>query len=411
MKKLKKSIAAAVILLVIALTLGFTYTYLFGAMTRDRELDTADLSVVDTTNIVREKEKTPVISEGILDEDGNLSEFCLPDEALAILNRTTEKETSPPDTETVPPETETSLPETTVETTAAESAIDITPPETSAETNPPDTAVETTAAKTAEEENRSYLLPGADKIKTFVLYGLDVKQASDAIILTAVDPVHTKLKIISIARDTYSYIKDKDAHTKLNYAYSMGGAALAIKTLNENFHLNIEDYVSVDFQQAKDVVDALGGADVTLDETELLYLGSPEGISVGKAHLNGEYTVAYSRLREMDNDLVRNTRQREVIASLFEQLKSLGLTEYPNLIRSTAAMCTTSFTNAELLSLGTSLLSMKNCTFEQYNYPNASTECWSGEINEQFYFVYDLDLVSDEIYKIIYEDLYVSAYH
>lgn len=89
----------------------------------------------------------------------------------------------------------------------------------------------------------------------------------------------------------------------------------------------------------------------------------------------------------------------------------LGLGEYPNLIRSTAAMCTTSFTNAELLSLGTSLLSMKNCTFEQYNYPNANTECWSGEINEQFYFVYDLDLVSDEIYKIIYEDLYVSAYN
>ena len=397
------------ILLVIALTLGFTYTYLFGAMTRDRELDTADLSVVDTTNIVREKEKTPVISEGILDEDGNLSEFCLPDEALAILNRTTEKETSPP--ETNPPETETSPPETSPpETNPPET--ETSPPETSPpETNLPETAVETTAAKTVEKENRSYLLPGADKIKTFVLYGLDVKQASDAIILVALDTVHTKLKIISIARDTYAYVKDKGAHTKLNYAYSMGGAALAIKTLNENFHLNIEDYVSVDFQQAKDVVDALGGADVILDETELLYLGSPEGISVGKAHLNGEYTVAYSRLREMDNDLVRNTRQREVIASLFEQLKTLGLTEYPNLIRSTAAMCTTSFTNAELLSLGTSLLSMKNCTFEQYNYPNASTECWSGEINEQFYFVYDLDLVSDEIYKIIYEDLYVSAYH
>ena len=398
----KGKIIALVVALLIPATLVACYQYLFGKMDRDTFVVPESLSVVDTGNIVR----TPTIeretvSEGILDEDGNLTDLKLPEEALAILEAATaeasEKETV---TET---ESET---ETETETKA---------PETKApETKPPETRpVETKPVGDAVQLNQhvSYLLPGSDKIKVFVAYGLDAKTASDVIILTAVDPIHNKVKIISIARDTYSYISEKGAHSKLNYAYSMGGPALAVKTLNENFYLHVEDYVSVDFEQITSLVDIMGGVDVELREDEIQAITAFRDIMTpGVNHLNGEQALSYARLRYIDNDLSRNTRQRKIVASLYEKFKGLSVAKYPELIRQTAGLCATSFTDAEILSLGTTVLGMKNCTFEQYNFPNANTDCWTGYIDELLYFVYDTSIVSDQIYKIIYEDYYVSGY-
>ena len=147
-----------------------------------------------------------------------------------------------------------------------------------------------------------------------------------------------------------------------------------------------------------------------INEKELEHLGYPEGLSTGINKLNGSQALAYSRIRKIDNDLVRNDRQREVLESVFSNLRATKITNYPTLIRKAAGMCATSLTDTELISLGTTFFSMKNCTFEQYNFPNANTDCWGGLIDEVFYWVYDLAKVSDEIYRIIYEDLYVSGY-
>lgn len=397
----KGRIIALVVALLIPTAMVAGYQYLFGRMDRDKFVVPESLSVVDTGNIVRVPTiEQETVSEGILDEDGNLTDLKLPEEAIAILEAatadTTETETVPEtevvqETETAP-ETETKAPETK------------TPETKPVETKPVGDAVQL-------NQHMSYLLPGSDKIKVFVSYGLDAKTASDVIILTAVDPIHNKVKIISIARDTYSYISEKGAHSKLNYAYSMGGAPLAVKTLNENFYLHVEDYVAVDFEQITSLVDVMGGVDVELREDEIQAITAFRDIMTpGVNHLNGEQALSYARLRYIDNDLSRNTRQRKIVASLYEKFKGLSVAKYPELIRETAGLCATSFTDAEILSLGTTVLGMKNCTFEQYNFPNASTDCWTGYIDELLYFVYDTSIVSDQIYKIIYEDYYVSGY-
>ena len=409
----KGRIIALVVALLIPATLVACYQYLFGKMDRDRFTAPESLSVVDTGNIVRVPTiEQETVSEGILDEDGNLTDLKLPYEALAILEEatadTTERKTET-ETET---KTETeSETETETETKAPETKA----PETKApETRPPETKpVETRPIGDAVQLDKhvSYLLPGSDKIKVFVVYGLDAKTASDVIILTAVDPIHNKVKIISIARDTYSYISEKGAHSKLNYAYSMGGPTLAVKTLNENFYLHVEDYVAVNFEQTASLVDIMGGVDVELreDEIEAIY-AFRDVMTPGVNHLNGEQALSYARLRYIDNDLSRNTRQRKIVAALYDKFRTLNVTKYPELIRETAGLCATSFTDAELLSLGTTVLGMKSCTFEQYNFPNANTSCWTGYIDELLYFVYDTSIVSDQIYKIIYEDYYVSGY-
>lgn len=405
----KGRIIALIVALLIPAALIASYQYLFGKMDRDSFTVPESLSVVDTGNIVRVPTiEQETVSEGILDENGNLTDLKLPTEALAILEAAT-SDTTP--RETVP-ETET---ETESETETETKAPETKPPETKPiETKPPETKpAETKPIGDAVQLDKhvSYLLPGSNKIKVFVVYGLDAKTASDVIILTAVDPLHNKVKIISIARDTYSYISDKGAHSKLNYAYSMGGPTLAVKALNENFYLHVEDYVSVNFDQTTSLVDILGGVDVELREDEIEAIHMFRDIMVpGMNHLNGEQALSYARLRYIDNDLSRNTRQRKIVAALYDKFRTLNITKYPELIRETAGMCSTSFTDAELLSLGTTVLGMKNCTFEQYNFPNANTSCWTGYIDELLYFVYDTSIVSDQIYKIIYEDYYVSGY-
>lgn len=391
----KGRIIALVLVLLIPATLVACYQYLFGKMDRDVFVAPESLAVVDTGNIVRVPTiEQETVSEGILDENGNLTDLKLPDEALEILKAA---ETETIETEKIP-ETET---ESETETKTPETKAPETKP---AETKPQGEAVQL-------DQHVSYLLPGADKIKVFVVYGLDAKTASDVIILAAVDPIHNKVKIISVARDTYSYISEKGAHSKLNYAYSMGGPTLAVKTLNENFYLHIEDYIAVDFEQVTKLVDMMGGVDVELREDEIEAIAAFRDVMTpGVNHLNGEQALLYARLRYIDNDLSRNTRQRKIVAALYEKFKGLNVTKYPELIRETAGLCSTSFSDAELLSLGTTVLGMKNCTFEQYSFPNANTSCWTGYIDELLYFVYDTSIVSDQMYKIIYEDYYVSGY-
>ena len=391
----KGRIIALVLVLLIPATLVACYQYLLGKMDRDVFVAPESLAVVDTGNIVRVPTiEQETVSEGILDEDGNLTDLKLPDEALEILKAA---ETETIETEKIP-ETET---ESETETKTPETKAPETKP---AETKPQGEAVQL-------DQHVSYLLTGADKIKVFVVYGLDAKTASDVIILTAVDPIHNKVKIISVARDTYSYISEKGAHSKLNYAYSMGGPTLAVKTLNENFYLHIEDYIAVDFEQVTKLVDIMGGVDVELREDEIEAIAAFRDVMTpGVNHLNGEQALLYARLRYIDNDLSRNTRQRKIVAALYEKFKGLNVTKYPELIRETAGLCSTSFSDAELLSLGTTVLGMKNCTFEQYSFPNANTSCWTGYIDELLYFVYDTSIVSDQMYKIIYEDYYVSGY-
>ena len=62
--------------------------------------------------------------------------------------------------------------------------------------------------------------------------------------------------------------------TKLCHAYFYGGPQLAMETLNSNFDLNIRDYATVNFDQMADIIDAVGGVDIEVDENELFYTNS-----------------------------------------------------------------------------------------------------------------------------------------
>ena len=63
-----------------------------------------------------------------------------------------------------------------------------------------------------------------------------------------------KIKLTSIARDTYVTV-DGYGQTKINHAYAYEGPELAIKTINENFDMNIQGFVTVNFSQLAEIID------------------------------------------------------------------------------------------------------------------------------------------------------------
>lgn len=261
----------------------------------------------------------------------------------------------------------------------------------------------------SKQENPSYLLEGSEQISTFVLYGTDKKGSSDSIILLSVDRVHKKIKMISIARDSYVTIPQWGSHAKINYAYAWGGAQMAVSTLNYNFFLNVTDYITVNMDQLADIIDLVGGVEVDLNWSEVQSLSKYRGVQYGKCVLGGEAAVMYSRLRG-DSEINRTGRQREVLTSLMTSVSKMPLTDYPEFIRTCLGMCTTSFNTEELMDIALEVV-QNNYDIESYALLD-EVDYWGGILGEEryFYCVYDLNRASDVIYRIIYEDLYVSGY-
>lgn len=111
-----------------------------------------------------------------------------------------------------------------------------------------------------------------EKVRNIALLGLDTRQdnnvgRSDAIVILTIDKEHNKLKLTSIARDTYVAI-DGHSKDKLTHAYAYGKSQLAVKTLNQNFDLEIKDYVTMNFYGLARVIDYIGGVDINVTEAE-----------------------------------------------------------------------------------------------------------------------------------------------
>lgn len=240
---------------------------------------------------------------------------------------------------------------------------------------------------TGKAPRSSYLSSDAGKIQVFVLFGLDGVDSSDSVMLVALDRVHQKIKLISLARDSYVFIPEFASFSK-------------------------SDYIAVDFEQLAQIIDRIGGVTVNIDEDEARYLSNYPNVHVGDCLLDGKTAVSYARIRKSsatDSDRKRTGRQREVILSILNTLQTMPLSQYPGFVRDCLGMCATSFEAETLLTMAAETLG-QNYTVEQYFFPEGQVDWWAGLIKEYFYYVYDLRRASDRIYRIIYEELYISGY-
>lgn len=261
-------------------------------------------------------------------------------------------------------------------------------------------------------------------ITNIALFGLDsrsrvtddrtkaMKGLSDSIIILSVNTNDNTVKLTSILRDSYVPV-DGHGTRKITEAYSLGGAALAIKTINKNFGLNITDYVAVSLFQLWKVIDFMGGIDIHITEAErkeLNRLSNSEGFGVQKVkeagfvHLNGGQAMIYARIRKIDGENFRALRQQKVLTCLFEKAKNLSVSKYPSLLKSIMQHVETSLSYSEIMEFAP-MLATKDITLQKTSVPGDEVIAEGGifpDTHGSWVWKYDLDEATNYIRKWIY---------
>lgn len=257
-------------------------------------------------------------------------------------------------------------------------------------------------------------------IKNIALFGVDAEDGgagrSDSMMIATIDPIHKKLKVTSLMRDSYVNIEGYGMD-KLNHAYAFGGPQLAIKTINENFGLNVEDFATVNFSSLPIIIDILGGIDLEITDEELLYINSYvdelnglEGTSSphitysGVQHLDGTQALAYSRIRyTTGGDYERTHRHRLVLSALFEKLAATPASSYTTILNSLLPYVQTNLSASDIISLGTKVIGLGTTTLEQDRFPRDEF-AESTSIDGIYYLNYDKDATIQQVRDYIFAD-------
>ncbi len=161
---------------------------------------------------------------------------------------------------------------------------------------------------------------------------------SDTIMIASINQDTGDCKLVSVYRDTYLNLSN-DSYNKCNAAYAKGGPEQAINMLNMNLDMNITDFVTVGFAGLTDAIDALGGVDIEVDESEISHLNNYQlciaedlkreytpVTETGRQRLDGLQATGYCRIRyTAGDDFKRAERQREVLSAVADQAKKASL--------------------------------------------------------------------------------------
>lgn len=192
----------------------------------------------------------------------------------------------------------------------------------------------------AESADWGLLPEGTENVTNILLIGTDARAAdddsrSDAIIVASLCPKQKKIYLTSILRDCYTVIPGY-GQNRINHAYQMGGPKLLIETIEQNFHIRIDAYMKVDFFAFIDIIDSLGGVEITVAPEEVHYVNAylcevnlilgldPEDAFIpteGTYMMNGRQALAYARIRYIGTDFARTQRQRTVIEAAVRKVK------------------------------------------------------------------------------------------
>ena len=195
---------------------------------------------------------------------------------------------------------------------------------------------------------------------------------SDAIKIISMDYKHRRIKITSIERDLVVYMPgDYQDYGHLNWAYSYGGSKLALQTLNYNFDLNLDKYVTISFGALEKLVDHLGGIDIYLTYDEIHQTSQPLDIDGGEGvyTLTGAQALTYSRIRKIDNDFYRMDRQNTVIKAVIDKLKSKNPFEIAEIVSEILPYINTNLSNFQIKAYIAEMLLFDLNDIETYKEP------------------------------------------
>jgi LCP family protein required for cell wall assembly len=183
---------------------------------------------------------------------------------------------------------------------------------------------------------QTLLLIGSDKRTGHTVDAMGPPH-SDTMLLIRLDPNEPETTMLSVPRDLKVTIRPdhgRPTTQKINAAYSIGGAKLAVKTVKQLLGIQINHVIDINFAGFRNVVDYLGCVFVQVDRRYFNDNSPPNGggtpyatinIEPGYQRLCGSDALDYVRFRHLDTDLVRNARQQDFLRQIKNQVGASGL--------------------------------------------------------------------------------------
>jgi LCP family protein required for cell wall assembly len=242
--------------------------------------------------------------------------------------------------------------------------------------------------------NGLYVQAEETSIENVLLIGTDHRDDSwngnsDVMIVATINSDTKKIILTSFMRDLYADIPGYGVH-KLNYAFAVGGAETLEATLEDNYKLSIDHYAVVDFESMADIVDLLGGVELTISDAECDmingYLNSMDAAEDalpggGTYVLNGNQAVAHMRDRYVgNNDYERTQRQRDVLTQLFGKLDELGAEEIAGLSKELLMDVEHDFNALEIIELLAEIPEFADYELEENRIPYDDLYTSQGEM-------------------------------
>jgi LCP family protein required for cell wall assembly len=187
----------------------------------------------------------------------------------------------------------------------------------------------------ADGDTLTFLVVGSDsreRLDDLAFFGRSAGERGDVIMLVHLDQATGEARMLSIPRDLWVDIPG-NGEGKINAAYSYGGPSLMVKTIRENLGIEVNHYVEVDFVGFIEMVDELGGIEMTFPYPAR---DAKSGLNVeaGNQTLDGEQALAFARSRKYEeyqndswvsvdaSDLGRTHRQQEVVRAILTELRT-----------------------------------------------------------------------------------------
>ena len=184
---------------------------------------------------------------------------------------------------------------------------------------------------------------------------------TDVMMLLSLNRKTKKITIASFLRDSYLYVEGDNSSycTKLNAAFSMGGPECLIQTIENNYKIEIDNYVMVNFKTFERIIDEMGGVEVPkVEQFESDYNVKKHGIPlpVGEnVTMSGAEALCFVRNRSCygEGDLRRSENQRIVINSIMDKVKAASISDLNKYIDILMPQVMTGFSKGEIISIGT----------------------------------------------------------
>lgn len=199
----------------------------------------------------------------------------------------------------------------------------------------------------------------------------ETRARSDSMMIGTINKEANTIKLTSLMRDLYVQIPGY-SDNRINAAYAFGGMKLLDATIQKNFQVQIDGNIEVDFDTFQEIINHIGGIDLTINGEEAEYLGTKgfPGLTAGEVHMDGALALEYSRIRYIGRaDYERTERQKRILTTVYNNVRELGLARILSLVKEMLPMVKTDLSSGQIISCATYVVRMEVGDIDTYRIP------------------------------------------